>query len=65
MENVGPLTAEIGLPVSGTPAHFNGFRVLASLLQRQHTLTRENSTIGRRKGMFTLSAVRARADTYV
>jgi len=32
MANVGPLTAEIGLPVWGTPAHFNGFRVLAALL---------------------------------
>ena len=27
-----PLAAEIGLPVWGTPANFNGFRVLASLL---------------------------------
>ena len=32
--NFGPLTAEIGLPVWGTPANFNRFRVLASLLQR-------------------------------
>jgi len=32
MANIGPLTAEIGLPVWGTPAHFNGFRVLAALL---------------------------------
>jgi len=32
MVNFGPLTAEIGLPVWGTPAHFNGFRVLAALL---------------------------------
>jgi len=32
MANVGPLTAEIGLPVWGTRAHFNGFRVLAALL---------------------------------
>jgi len=29
---VGPLTAEIGLPVLGTPAHFNGVPVLAALL---------------------------------
>jgi len=34
MANFGPLTAEIGLPVWGTPSNFNGFRVLASLLQR-------------------------------
>jgi len=29
---LGPLAAEIGLPVWGTPANFNGFRVLAALL---------------------------------
>jgi len=34
MANFDPLTAEISLGVSGTPANFNGFRVLASLLQR-------------------------------
>jgi len=32
MANFGPLMAEIGLPVWGTPANFNGFRVLALLL---------------------------------
>jgi len=32
MANFSPLTAEIGLPVWGTPANFNGFRVLAALL---------------------------------
>jgi len=32
MANFGPLTAQIGLPVWGTPANFNGFRVLAALL---------------------------------
>jgi len=32
MVNFGPLAGEIGLPVSGTPANFNGFRVLAALL---------------------------------
>jgi len=37
MANFGPLMAEIGLPVSGTPANFNGFRVLASLLQRRRS----------------------------
>ena len=30
--NFGPLAAEIGLPVWGTPPDFNGFRVLAALL---------------------------------
>jgi len=32
LSNFGPLTAEIGSRVWGTPAHFNGFRVLAALL---------------------------------
>jgi len=32
MVNFGPLAAEIGLPVWGTPANFDGFRVLAALL---------------------------------
>jgi len=32
MVNFGPLTAEIGLVVWGTPAHFKGFCVLAALL---------------------------------
>ena len=30
--NFGLLEAEIGLPVWGTPANFNGFRILAALL---------------------------------
>ena len=32
-----PLTAEICWRVWGTPANFNGFRVLPSLLQRRHS----------------------------
>jgi len=32
MANFGPLAAEIGLGVWGTPANFNSFRVLAALL---------------------------------
>jgi len=32
MMNFGPLTAEIGSEVCGTPANFNGFHVLATLL---------------------------------
>jgi len=31
MVNVGPLAAEIGLPVWGTPANFNGFSHLGSI----------------------------------
>jgi len=33
MVNFGPLAAEIGSVVWRTPANFNGFRVLAALLQ--------------------------------
>jgi len=36
--NFDPLAAEIGLPVWSTPANFNGFRVIASLLQRRRSL---------------------------
>ena len=32
MVNFGQLTAEIGSEVWGTPANFNGFRILAALL---------------------------------
>jgi len=37
MATFGPLTTEIGLPVWGTRANFNQFRVLASLLQRRRS----------------------------
>ena len=37
MVNFGPLPAEIGLSVWGTPAKFSGFRVLPSLLQRRRS----------------------------
>jgi len=42
--NFGPLTAEICWRVWGTPAYFNGFRVLASLLQRRRS-TEVNQTL--------------------
>ena len=43
MANFGPLVAEIGSAVWGTPANFNGFHVLASLLQR-HLSPEANQT---------------------
>jgi len=43
MANFGLLTAEIGSRVWGTPANFNGFRVLPSLLQRRFS-TEANKT---------------------
>jgi len=38
MADFSPLAAEIGSGVCGTPANFNGFRVLPSLLQRRRSL---------------------------
>ena len=43
MVNFSLLAAEIGPVVWGTPANFNGFRVLASLLQRRRS-TEANQT---------------------
>jgi len=44
MVNFGRLSAEIGWRVLGTPANFNGFRVLASLLHRRCS-TEVNQTL--------------------
>jgi len=44
MVNFVPLTTEICWRVWGTPANFNGFRVLASLLQRRRS-TEANETL--------------------
>jgi len=44
MVNFGPLAAEIGPVVWGTPTNFNWFRVLAPLLQR-HRSTEANQTL--------------------
>ena len=44
MANFGLLTTEIGSGVWGTPANFNGFRVLPSLLQRRR-LPEDNQTL--------------------
>jgi len=41
---LGPLAAEIDSLVWGTPADFNGFRVLAALLQRRRS-TEANVTL--------------------
>ena len=41
---LGPVTAEIGWRVWGTPANFNGFHVLGSLLHRCHS-TEVNQTL--------------------
>jgi len=59
MANFGPLTAEIVSETFGTPANFNGFRVLASLLQRRHWLEANQTlhlctTFGRLLGWYTI-----------
>ena len=45
MVNFDPLTAEIRWRVSGTPANFNRFHILASLLQQRRSLE-ANQTAG-------------------
>jgi len=44
MANFGPLTAETGWRIWGTPANFNGFRVRPTLLQRRRS-TEVNQTL--------------------
>jgi len=39
MVNFGIRAAEIGLPVLGIPANFNGFRVLAALLHDRQVVS--------------------------
>jgi len=39
MVNIGQLTAEIGPVVWGTPANFNGFRILAALLHSSQVVS--------------------------
>jgi len=57
MVNFGPLTAEIGWRVWGTPANFNMFRVLASLMHRrvaQRRSTKLSTMFGRLLGWYTM-----------
>jgi len=50
MVNFGPLAAEIVSLVWGTPANFNGFRVLAALLHSQTAALTEGVTCIRQGG---------------
>jgi len=56
MANFDPLTAEICCRVWGTPANFNGFRVLPSLLQRRRSPepTKFCTMFGRLLGCYTI-----------
>jgi len=56
MLNFGPITAEICWRVWGTPANFNGFLVLASLLQRvtERKSTKLCTIFGRLLGCYTI-----------
>jgi len=57
MVNFGPLTAEIGSRVWGTPANFNGFRVFAALLHgiRQSSSERQPNfaALNRRRHLYS------------
>jgi len=55
--NFGPLAPEIGLPVWGTPANFNGFRVLAALLHGSQ-VEREPNFVALNRGRHLCSAGR-------
>jgi len=46
MANYGPLMAEISWRVWGTPENFNGFRILALLLHRRHSLEANQTLYG-------------------
>jgi len=56
MANFGPLTAEIGSRVWGTPANFNGFDVLASFLHRRRSTEANQlcTMFGRLLGWYTM-----------
>ena len=43
--NFGPLAAEIGLPVWGSPANFNGFRDLAALLHSSQVVIQASAKL--------------------
>ena len=58
MANFGPLAAEIGSGVSGTPANFNGFRVLAALLHATlHGSGRQPNYAGKAPTIFGRAAI--------
>jgi len=56
MANIGPLTAEIGSGVWGTPANFSGFRVLPLSLQRRRSpeANQTFTVFGRLLGWYTI-----------
>ena len=56
--NFGPLAAEIGLPVWGTPANFNGFRDLAALLHGSQVLSVSQTFAALNRGRHLCSAGR-------
>jgi len=58
MVNFGPLTADIGSGVCGTPANFNGFRVLAALRHSTHSTGRQPNFAALNRGRHLYSAGR-------
>jgi len=58
MVNFGPLMAQIRLPVWGTPANFNGFRVLACVTARHSSTGRQPNSAALNRGRHLYSAGR-------
>ena len=58
MVNIGPLTAEIGLPVWGTPANFNGISRLGSVTALHSGNGREPNFAALNRGRHLYSAER-------
>jgi len=57
MADFGPLAAEIGSGVWGTPANFNGFRVLAALLHATLVVGVSQTLRGRVPPIFGKAAI--------
>ena len=58
MVNFDPVATEIGLPVWGTPANFNGFRVLAALLHSSKVVSVSQTLRRSNRGRHLCSAGR-------
>jgi len=58
MVNVGPLTAQIGLPVWGTPAHFQRVSRLGSVTARHSSSGRQPNFAALNRGRHLYSAGR-------
>jgi len=66
MVNFGPLAAEINLVVWGTPANFNGFRVLAALLHGTPVVgVTQTAALSRRRHLYSAGRPSRRALAHI